>query len=177
MLAAAGQPMGVRRVTAVLGTRLLRREDAPILTGSARYVDDLHVPGALHAKIVRSPAAHARIRSIDTTAAAARPGVVAVLTGADLEGEFQAPLPCAWPVTPDMVNPPHWPLAIGEACFAGDGVAVVVAESREAADDAAEAVVVDYEELPAVVDVADARGATTCSRTPTCRRTRATRGS
>ncbi len=72
--AGRGRPADGRPgVTAVLGTRLLRREDAPILTGSARFVDDLHVPGALHVKIVRSPAAHARIRSIDTTAAAACP--------------------------------------------------------------------------------------------------------
>ena len=97
-------------MTAVIGSRLLRREDAPILTGSARFVDDLPVTGALHIKIVRSPAAHARVRSIDTSEAEAAPGVVAVLTGADLADDFAAPLPCAWPVTPDMVNPPHWPL-------------------------------------------------------------------
>ncbi|HZP30632.1 MAG TPA: xanthine dehydrogenase family protein molybdopterin-binding subunit [Acidimicrobiia bacterium] len=143
-------------MTSVIGSRLLRREDAPILTGSARYVDDLPVAGALHAKIVRSPYAHGRIRSIDTSTAAAMPGVVAVFTGEDLAGDFAAPLPCAWPVTPDMVNPPHWPLARGEACFAGDGVAVVVATSREVARDASESVVVDYEELPAVLDIEDA---------------------
>jgi carbon-monoxide dehydrogenase large subunit len=146
-------------VTAVIGTRLLRREDAPILTGSARYVDDLPVTAALHVKVVRSPSAHARIRSIDGSAAAAMPGVVGVYTGADLVADFAAPLPCAWPVTPDMVNPPHWPLALDEVCFAGDGVAVVVATSRAAARDASEAVVVDYEELPAVLGVdAAARG-------------------
>ena len=143
-------------MTAVIGSRLLRREDAPILTGSARYVDDLPVTGALHARIVRSPFAHARIRSIDATGATARDDVVAVFTGADLTDEFAAPLPCAWPVTPDMVNPPHWPLALDEACFAGDGVAVVVATTREGARDAAEAVVVEYDELPAVIDIAAA---------------------
>jgi aerobic carbon-monoxide dehydrogenase large subunit len=143
-------------MTAVIGSRLLRREDAPILTGSARYVDDLPVTGALHARIVRSPFAHARIRSIDATGATARDDVVAVFTGADLTDAFAAPLPCAWPVTPDMVNPPHWPLALDEACFAGDGVAVVVATTREGARDAAEAVVVEYDELPAVIDIAAA---------------------
>ena len=84
------------------------------------------------------------------------PGVVAVLTGEDLLADWQTPLPCAWPVTDDMKNPPHCPLAVGEACFAGDGVAVVVAESQEAARDGIEAVVVEYEELPAAVDLADA---------------------
>jgi carbon-monoxide dehydrogenase large subunit len=143
-------------MTSVIGSRLLRREDAPILTGSARYVDDLPVTGALHARIVRSPFAHARIRSIDATGATARDDVVAVFTGADLTDAFAAPLPCAWPVTPDMVNPPHWPLALDEACFAGDGVAVVVATTREGARDAAEAVVVEYDELPAVIDIAAA---------------------
>jgi carbon-monoxide dehydrogenase large subunit len=143
-------------VTAVIGTRVKRREDAALLTGEARFVDDLRVPGALHVKLVRCPYAHARIGSIDTTAAVAMPGVRAVLTGADVQGEFQAPLPCAWPVTPDMVNPPHWPLAVGEAHYAGEPVAVVLAESAAAARDATEAVVVDYEELPAVVALEDA---------------------
>ncbi len=143
-------------MTPVMGTRQLRREDPPLLTGEALFVDDLVVPGALHVKLVRSPHAHARIVSIDTAPALAVPGVVAVLTGEDLQAEWQTPLPCAWPVTAEMKNPPHWPLAVGEACFAGDGVAVVVAETREAARDAIEAVVVEYEELPAAVDLADA---------------------
>jgi aerobic carbon-monoxide dehydrogenase large subunit len=140
-------------MTAVAGTRQVRREDPALLTGEARFVDDLVVPGALHAKIVRSPYAHARIRSIDTKEAEDMPGVVAVLTGADLRDEWENPLPCAWPVTDDMKNPEHWPLAIDEACFVGEGVAVVVAETREQARDAMEAVVVDYEELPVVLDL------------------------
>jgi aerobic carbon-monoxide dehydrogenase large subunit len=143
-------------MTSMIGTRVPRREDAALLTGEAQFVDDLDVPGALHAKLVRSPYAHARIRSIDTAAAAAMPGVRAVFTGAELQDEFQTPLPCAWPVTPDMLNPPHWPLAVDEARYAGEPVAIVLAESRAAARDAMEAVVVDYEELPAVVDLEDA---------------------
>jgi len=143
-------------MTAVIGTRMKRREDAALLTGEARFVADLAVPGALHVKLVRSPYAHARVRSVDTSAAAAMPGVRAVLTSADLRDDFQAPLPCAWPVTPDMVNPPHWPLAVDEVHYAGEPVAAVVAESAVAARDAIEAVVVDYEELPAVVDLEDA---------------------
>jgi carbon-monoxide dehydrogenase large subunit len=137
----------------VVGTRVLRREDPVLLTGEARFVDDLRVTGALHLKVVRSPFAHARIRSIDTDAALATPGVVAVFTGGDLRDDWQTPLPCAWPVTPDMKNPEHWPLAIGEARFAGEAVAAVIAESPEAARDAMEAVVVDYEELPAVLEL------------------------
>ena len=143
-------------MSAVLGTRTLRREDPELLTGEARFVDDLVVPGALHARVVRSTAAHARIRSIDTTGASSFPGVVAVLTGADLREEWTNPLPTAWPVTEDMVNPPHWPLAIDEVHFAGEGVAVVVAESREVARDAAEKVLVDYEDLPVVLDLEEA---------------------
>ncbi|HEX6310015.1 MAG TPA: xanthine dehydrogenase family protein molybdopterin-binding subunit [Acidimicrobiia bacterium] len=143
-------------MTTVIGTRVLRREDQALLTGTARFVDDIRIPGMLHAKLVRSPFAHARIASIDTTEAAAMPGVRAVLTAADLQDDFETPLPCAWPVTPDMVNPPHWPLASGEVHYAGDAVAVVVADSPAAARDAVEGVVVEYEELPAVVDLEDA---------------------
>jgi carbon-monoxide dehydrogenase large subunit len=137
----------------VLGTRVPRREDAALLTGAARFVDDLQIHGAFHVKLVRSPFAHARIRSIDTAAAVMMPGVEAVLTSAELADEFAAPLPCAWPVTPDMVNPNHWPLASDEVHYAGEPVAVVVARSRVAARDAMDAVVVEYDELPAAVDL------------------------
>src|SRR5437763_16886251 len=111
----------------VIGTPLRRREDAELLTGEARYVDDLDVPGALHLAIVRSPYAHARIRSIDTSGAAGMPGVVAVFTGAQLRDEWAGAMPCAWPVTEDMKNPEHFPVAVDEACYVGDAVAVVVA--------------------------------------------------
>ena len=140
-------------MTAVLGTRQLRREDAALLTGEARFVDDLAVPGALHVKLLRSSVAHARIASIDTSAAAAMPGVVAVHTGADLRDEWVNPLPCAWPVTDDMKNPEHWPIAIDEVGYVGDAVAVVVAETKQAARDALEAIVVEYDALPAVLDL------------------------
>jgi carbon-monoxide dehydrogenase large subunit len=139
-----------------VGSPMLRKEDPPLLTGEARFIEDLVVPGALHAALLRSPLAHARIRSIDTSGALASPGVVAVLTGADLRDEWAQPLPCAWPVTPDIKIPEHLPLAVDEARYAGDAVAVVVAETREAAVDALEAIVVDYDELPAVVGLEDA---------------------
>ena len=140
----------------VLGVATLRKEDPPLLTGEARFVNDLDLPGALHMRVVRSPIAHARIASIDTSAAVAMPGVVAVLTGTDFVDDFAAPLPCAWPVTDDMKHPEHWPLTRDEVRFVGDGVAVVVAETPQAAKDAAEAVVVDYDELPVVLDLEDA---------------------
>ena len=142
-------------MTAVIGTRYARREDAPILSGEARYVDDLAVPGALHLTLVRSPHAHARVNSIDTAAAAAMPGVVAVLTGADLAGDWAGPMPCAWPVVEDMKSPAHFPVTPDKAPYVGDAVAVVVASSAVAAKDAAESVVVDYEVLPAVIDLED----------------------
>src|SRR4051812_21830522 len=140
----------------VIGTPLRRREDAELLTGEARFVDDLNIPGALHLAIVRSPAAHAHIRTIDTSAAAIMPGVVAVLTGKELRDEWAGPMPCAWPVTEDMKNPEHFPVAVEKACYVGDAVAVIVAESESAAKDAMEGVVVDYEELPAVIGLEDA---------------------
>lgn len=139
--------------TGVIGQRLLRREDPALLTGEAKYTNDMQVPGALHLAVLRSPYAHARLRSVDVSAAAPMPGVVAVYTGADLAAEWAAPMPCAWPVTPDMKNPAHYPLAIDKACYAGDGVACVLATSDAAARDALEAIVVDYEPLTAVVDL------------------------
>ena len=140
------------------GQRLLRKEDARLLTGEGRFVDDLQIPGALWMAMVRSPFAHARLRSIDTGASAAMPGVRAVLTGADLAGAWAAPMPCAWPVTDDMKAPDHFPVAQGKACYVGDIVAVVVAESRYQAADAVDAVVVDYDPLDPVVDLEDAAG-------------------
>ena len=143
-------------MTAVVGTRLPRKEDPPLLTGEARFVADLVVPGALQFALVRSHHANARITAIDTKAAAAMPGVVAVFTGADLVDEWAAPMPCAWPVTDDMKNPVHYPLAVDHACYVGDALAVVVAHTAYEARDAVEAVVVDYDPLPAVVDLEEA---------------------
>ncbi len=140
----------------VVGTALRRKEDPRLLTGEARYVDDLVIPGAVHCAMVRSPHAHARITGIDPTGALTVPGVRAVLTGQDLRGAWAGAMPCAWPVTEDMKNPEHLPVAVDKACYVGDIVAVVVADSRYSARDGAEAVVVDYEPLAAVVDLEDA---------------------
>ncbi|MGH9170024.1 MAG: xanthine dehydrogenase family protein molybdopterin-binding subunit [Acidimicrobiales bacterium] len=140
----------------VLGTRLLRKEDPPLLTGEARFVADIQVAGCLHAALVRSTVAHGRIVSVDLEPAKAMPGVVAAYSGADLAADWAAPMPCAWVVTPDMKSPAHLPLATETVCYVGDGVAVVLAETEYQARDAAEAVVVEYEPLPAVVGLEDA---------------------
>lgn len=144
------------RPAAVLGSRLLRREDPALLTGEAKYTNDLQLPGALHLALARSPYAHARIISIDLGAALAAPGVVAAYTGADLTDLWAAPMPCAWPVTADMKNPAHYPVAVGKAAYVGDAVAVVLATSDAAARDAIELIDVRYEPLAAVVDLEDA---------------------
>ncbi len=140
----------------IVGQARLRKEDPALLTGEARYIDDLQLTGALWVACVRSPHAHARITGIDTSEALATDGVVAVYTGEDLAAAWAAPLPCAWPVTDDMKNPAHHPVAQGKANYAGDIVAVVVATSRYAAADGLEGVVVDYEPLDAVVTIEDA---------------------
>jgi carbon-monoxide dehydrogenase large subunit len=155
MTATESQPTGTEP-TGAIGRRLLRKEDARLLTGEARFVDDLQIPGALWMGMVRSPFSHARIGAIDTGAAAAMPGVRHVFTGEDLHDAWTAAMPCAWPVTDDMKAPDHWPVARAKACYVGDIVAVVVADSRYAAADAVDAVVVDYDPLAAVVGIEDA---------------------
>ncbi|MDE0614092.1 MAG: molybdopterin-dependent oxidoreductase [bacterium] len=141
--------------TAVVGSRLLRKEDPELLTGEARFVDDLDLTGALWVACVRSPHAHARINSVDLSAALEADGVVAAYSGADLADSW-GPLPCAWPVTDDMKNPAHLPIAVDKANYVGDVVAVVLADDRYGAVDAAALVEVDYEPLDAVVDLEDA---------------------
>lgn len=140
----------------IIGTRLLRREDPPLLTGEAKFTNDLNIPGALHLSVLRSPFAHAKIKSIDVSAALKIAGVVAVYTGKDLQSAWAAPMPCAWPVTPDMKNPPHYPLASDKVNYVGDGVAAVLATNETASRDALDAIDVEYEALPAVVDLEDA---------------------
>ncbi|RMH17143.1 MAG: xanthine dehydrogenase family protein molybdopterin-binding subunit [Acidobacteria bacterium] len=140
----------------VIGSSIKRREDPALITGRGRYTDDLSLPGMLHAVIVRSPHAHARIVSIDAAAARAAEGVVAVYDGRDLVpgGEIKG-VPTGW-LLPDLKVPVHPLLAVDRVRYVGDGVAVVVAESRYAARDAADLVEVEYEPLPAVVDPAKA---------------------
>ena len=141
---------------AVLGTAVRRNEDARLLTGRALFVDDVQLPGLLHAAFVRSPYAHARIRGIDVAAARALPGVVAVYTAEDLGAYWKpGPLLVPPPPVPGMVfhERTQVPLARGKVRQAGEPVALVVADSRYLAEDAADLVRVDYEALPAVVDL------------------------
>src|SRR4051812_26813437 len=139
-----------------VGQSMRRKEDPPLITGKGRYTDDIVLPGQLWASIIRSPEAHARITSIDTSAAEARDGVRLVLTGEDLT-DLLAPLPMAWvPPGVEIHTPEHWPLARGKVCHVGDPVAVVVADDKYAAVDAAEDVIVEYDPLPAVVDLEEA---------------------
>ena len=137
-----------------IGAALKRKEDDPLLRGRGTYVDNIDLPG--HRRRWPSSAARTRTRgsrSIDTAAARAAEGVVAVFTGADLRDDWKAAMPCAWPVTEDMKSPEHFPLAVDEVHYQGDGVAVVIADTRAHAVDAAELVEVDYEPLDAIVDV------------------------
>jgi aerobic carbon-monoxide dehydrogenase large subunit len=138
-----------------IGKARRRKEDEHLITGRTRWTDNLVLPGMQHLAILRSPLAHARITGIDTTEARSMPGVVAIFTGADLAAE-QGSLPCAWPITEDMKAPPAPSLAVDTVNFAGEAVAVVVARSAYEAHDALEAIVVDYDELPVVLDLAGA---------------------
>ena len=136
-----------------VGERVLRKEDPRLLTGQGHYVDDLDVPGMVWMAVVRSPLGHARINGVNLGPALEIPGVLGAFTAKDLTGEWAGPLPCVWPVTEDIKMSQHWPLTPDKARYMGDGVAVVIAESREAAQDGIEVVEVDYEALPAVTDL------------------------
>jgi carbon-monoxide dehydrogenase large subunit len=135
-----------------IGQSVARKEDARLLTGRGTFVDNMTLPGTVYLAVVRSPYAHARIERVDTSKAAAAEGVVAVFSGADLADDWKASLPTAWLPTEDTNAPMHRPLATDKARYQGDGVAVVVADSRAAAIDAAELVEVDYEPLEPVID-------------------------
>src|SRR5207249_11175180 len=121
--------------------------------GQGRFTDDIRLPGTLYVGLVRSPMAHARITGIETKAALDLEGVVAIYTGADVQGMLQAPLPMAWPVTEDIKLPPHWPVTADKARYVGDAVAVVVARDRDLLEDAIELVAVDYQALDPVLDI------------------------
>ena len=138
-----------------VGRARLRKEDAHLITGRSKYTDNITLPGMLHLAMVRSPFAHAKITSVDTAAAKSSPGVVAVLTGADVAAE-QGSLPNVWPITPDQKAPAFPSIAVDEVAFAGEVVACIVARSAAAARDAVELVDVSYDELPVVMDLEEA---------------------
>jgi carbon-monoxide dehydrogenase large subunit len=135
-----------------VGSARRRKEDARLITGRTMWTENIVLPGMLHLAILRSPMAHARITRVDTSAAEREPGVIAVLSGRDV-ADVQGSLPCAWPVTEDMVHPDHPPLAVDEVRHVGEAVAVVAARDRASAVDALAAIEVDYEPLPVVLDM------------------------
>src|SRR5215468_10863414 len=144
------------RTMATIGTPVRRREDYRFLTGGGTYTDDINRPGQLHAFILRSPHAHARMAELDTSSAQQASGVVAVYTGKDMAADGIGGLPCGWQVHSKdgspMAEPPHPVLAVDRVRYVGDLVAVIVAESLAQARDAAELVNVDYAEQPAAID-------------------------
>ena len=136
-----------------IGSRVARKEDPRLITGEGTFTDDVMLQGMAYLTLVRSPHAHARIRRIDTEAAKKEPGVVAVLTGKDLEATGMLPVFIS---VPSMNGSKHMPIATDKARYAGDAVAAVVANSRDAAKRAADLIAVDYEPLPVVVDASKA---------------------
>jgi carbon-monoxide dehydrogenase large subunit len=138
-----------------IGRDRRRKEDQRLITGRTRWTDNITLNGMLHLAMVRSPFAHAKITSIDTSAAAQAPNVVAVLTGADL-ADSQGVIINAWPISPDQVSPTHLPMPADRVTFAGEIVAVVVARTSAEARDAAELVDVEYDELPAALELKEA---------------------
>ncbi|HTD90539.1 MAG TPA: xanthine dehydrogenase family protein molybdopterin-binding subunit [Burkholderiales bacterium] len=151
-----------------IGEPVRRKEDRRLITGQGHFSDDMNLPQQVHAVMLRSPHAHARIRSIDSRKALALPGVIAVLTGADMLADGLKPLPhkpqSNSPAEPQLINregfkgfdAPHFPLAIGKARYAGEAVAMVIAQTVDIAKDGAEQIEVDYETLPAVTATAAA---------------------
>ncbi len=143
-----------------IGASVVRKEDKRFISGKGRYVDDIKLMGMTFAHFIRSPHAHAKVKGIDNSAAMKMPGVLAVLTGRELVDDKIGNLICGWAVTSKDGSPMKmgaWPAMAPETVrFVGQAVAVVIAESKNQARDAAEAVVVDYEELPAVPDIRSA---------------------
>jgi carbon-monoxide dehydrogenase large subunit len=145
----------------LIGARVLRKEDYRFLTGTGQYTDDFALPNQSYAVFVRSPHAHAVLKKIDAEKARKAPGVLAVYTGEDLAAAKVGGLPCGWLITDvngkPMKEPPYPPLAQGKVRHVGERVAVVIAETLAQARDAADQIKVDYDELPAVVDLATAK--------------------
>src|SRR5215467_5486714 len=139
-----------------VGQPVQRFEDASLITGHGRYTDDIELPHSAHAHVLRSPVAHAQIRKVDAQAARAMPGVLLILTGDDVTADGLGEVPCGAPLVNRDGSPrrdtPRPVLAVRKVRHVGEPVALVVAETLLQARDAAEAIEVDYETLPAVVD-------------------------
>jgi aerobic carbon-monoxide dehydrogenase large subunit len=149
--------LSVPPVSSLIGQPVRRREDFRFVTGAGQYTDDVVMHGQTYAAFLRSPHAHARIRSIDIAAAKQAPGVVDIVVGADLVEAKVGGLPCGWLIHSKdgkpMNEPPHPVLAHEKVRHVGDQVALVIAETQAQAKDAAELIEVDYELLPAVIDI------------------------
>ena len=143
-----------------VGQPVLRNEDPALVQGRGRYTDDVNAPGQVYMAMVRSSVAHGTIRSIDVSAARAMPGVIAIYTGADLEAKGYGPYPFRVALNnrdgSPLVKPKRYALATKKVSFVGDSIACVIAETAAQAQDAAEAVAVEIDELPAIVDMRDA---------------------
>ncbi len=143
-----------------IGASVRRKEDLRFLSGNGNYTDDINRPGQLYAVMRRSDRPHATIGGIDTAAASKAPGVVAIFTGADMAKEEIGGLPCGWQIHnkdgSPMAEPPHPVMAIGKVRHVGDPVAVVIAETKQQARDAAELIAIDYQDLPSVSSTTDA---------------------
>src|SRR3954452_13978162 len=143
-----------------IGASVRRKEDDRFLSGRGHYTDDINRPGQLYAVIRRSDRPHARLLGVDTAAAQAAPGVVAVYTGADLDAASVGGLPCGWQIHnkdgSPMKEPKHPVLAVGKVRHVGDPVAVVIAETRQQAKNAAETIDIQYEDLPAFATMKEA---------------------
>ena len=167
---------GVGQMKFGIGQSVRREEDRRLLLGGGRYTDDINLPGQAYAYILRSPVAHAHIARLDTGAAMEAPGVLAVLTSAELTADGIGAIPClASQILPlkradgsDIYVPPHPPLAGDIVRTIGDGIVMVVAETQNQARDAAELIEIDYEDLPAVVSVTEAAGKDAPSVWPDC---------
>ena len=146
-----------------IGASVRRKEDVRFLSGRGNYTDDINRPGQLYAVMRRSDRPHAKILSIDTAAASKAPGVVAIFTGADMAKEEIGGLPCGWQIHnkdgSPMAEPPHPVLAVGKVRHVGDPVAVVIADTKQQARDAAELIAIDYQDLPSVSSTPDALAA------------------
>src|SRR5437868_933041 len=140
-------------VSQMIGASIKRREDPRLVTGTGSYVDDIPQTAVVHMHVVRSTEAHARILSIETGRAREADGVLAVFTGKDLKSEFNAPLPVTVCFVPDKKYPNHYPIAVDKVLYAGEPVAIVLATSRAAAEDAGERIDIRYESLSPVLDI------------------------
>src|SRR5438046_4561302 len=140
-------------ISQMVGASIKRREDPRLVTGTGSYVDDLPQTAVVHMHVLRSSEAHARILGIETARAKEADGVLAILTGKDLKPDFNDPLPVTVCFVPDKKYPNHYPMAIDKVHYAGEPVAVVLATSRAAAEDAGERIDIRYESLPPVLDI------------------------